>query len=137
MARPPRELRDAPSSNYPRQADFTFEVNGRRLVFPVTAHYLGRATRRYTHIVKPRYGGYRIARDHISISWQASQQTIPDVNGAHVEIVHMTLAYPVDVIMMSPLHIGNHCQTDIIRCVTAYMDCSQMMLNSIALMILR
>ena len=38
---------------------------------------------------------------------------------------------------MSPLHIGNHCQTDIIRCVAAYMNWSQMMLNPIALMILR
>lgn len=41
-------------------------------------------------MVKPRYRGYRIARDDVSISWQASQQTIPDVNEAHVEIVHMT-----------------------------------------------
>ena len=86
--------------------------------------------------MKPRYRGYRIARDDVPISWQASQQTTPDVNEAHVEIVHMTLAYPVDVIMMSPLHIGNHCQTDMIRCVAAYMNWSQMMLNSIALMIL-
>lgn len=78
-----------------------------------------------------------LARDDISISWQASQRAIPDVNEAHVETVHMTLTYPVDVIVMSPLHIGNHCQTDIIRFVAAYIDWSQMMLKSIALMILR
>lgn len=28
VIRPPRGLRDAPSSNYPRQVDFTFEGGG-------------------------------------------------------------------------------------------------------------
>ena len=40
VIRPPREVRDAPSSNYPRQADFTFEVGVRDLLFPVTANHL-------------------------------------------------------------------------------------------------
>lgn len=40
VIRPPRELRDAPSSNYSRQANFTFEVGVRNLVFPVTANHL-------------------------------------------------------------------------------------------------
>lgn len=69
VARPPRRLRDAPSSNYARQADFTFGVDGRRLASSVTAHHFGRATRRWTLIVKPRYGGYRSARTDIFVSW--------------------------------------------------------------------
>lgn len=40
VIRPPRELRDAPSSNYSRQADFTFEVGVLNLLFPVTVDHL-------------------------------------------------------------------------------------------------
>jgi hypothetical protein len=41
VIRPPRGLRDAPSSNYARQADFTVEVGVRYVVIPVTLYHLG------------------------------------------------------------------------------------------------
>lgn len=93
VIRPPRELRDAPSSYWSRQADFTFEVGVRNLVFPVTSLHLGRDPTICTHYVVilwwlPQSLCRNLHRP------QSSEEMMLDVYEAHEEVVQMTLARP-------------------------------------------